>query len=288
MSSTVRARWDRAIWRLGRLARLPGPEVSQRRIARFLRERPGAPDVRAATPDPASVAVVIPCYGHAGHLPAALESLDRQTRPPDEIVLVDDASPDATAAILRGLADRPGPGGSVVTVLTNPRNLGQAASLNRGIDRARSDLVMILNDDDYLMHDAIEVMLALYARYRDVVMIGGHSIHFSGDEELATIPKAVTDHVSPEDLVIDVRVPAQVRTYRGYNDLNMTHSGCCFLKGAWQAVGGYLPARGRRVVPFSDRDFQLRVNALYPVGTSLTVPFSFWRRDSSVDHGRNT
>lgn len=34
--------------------------------------------------------------------------------------------------------------------------------------------------------------------------------------------------------------------------------------------------------------FQLRLNALFPVAISPDVPFSFWRRGSSVDQGRNS
>jgi hypothetical protein len=82
--------------------------------------------------------------------------------------------------------------------------------------------------------------------------------------------------------------PSDVVDYRSANDLNMTHSGCTFLKTAWERVGGYLTDKAARVVPFSDRDFQIRMNALYTVAVSYEVPFAFWRTDSSVDRGLNS
>ena len=89
-------------------------------------------------------------------------------------------------------------------------------------------------------------------------------------------------------LELDIRQPADSFAYERYNDLNMTHSASCFRRDAWKAVGGYYSDARRRIVPFSDRDFQLRVNALFPVGVSPTVAFSFWRTYSSVDAGRNS
>lgn len=51
------------------------------------------------TPGPKWLAVVMPAHNEAEHLGACLESFIRQTRPPDELVVVDDHSTDATAAI---------------------------------------------------------------------------------------------------------------------------------------------------------------------------------------------
>jgi hypothetical protein len=68
----------------------------------------------------------------------------------------------------------------------------------------------------------------------------------------------------------------------------MTHSASCFFKVAWEAVGGYRSDKSRRVVPFSDSDFQLRVNAVFPVAVSDATPYVFWRIYSSVDKGVNS
>jgi hypothetical protein len=146
---------------------------------------------------------------------------------------------------------------------------------------------MILNDDDYLMHDAVESMLALFVQHREVALIGAGSIHFVGKEALAAAPKLIANRAAGS-LPLVFYQPEDVPRYRNYNDLNMTHSGCCFLKVAWEAVGGYYVDKGARVVPFSDRDFQIRVNSVWPVAVSNETPFTLWRRDSSVDGGLNS
>lgn len=289
MKATSRA-WDRLRHGSRRLFRLGRePEVSQARIERYLdRIRRGGAALPPRGPSE-SIAIVVPCFGHASHLPAMFESLVRQTRPAEEAIFVVDGATDDTEGRLRLHFGRPALASSTkFTVLINERNVGQAASLNRGIASAKTDLVMILNDDDYLMHDAVQGMLALFATYPDVALIGGTSIHFDSDDELTAMPKLGADHAPKGMDAIEVRLPSDVKRYRRYNDLNMTHSGSCFTKSAWHAAGGYYPEKRERLVPFSDRDFQLRLNALFQVAISPDAPFSFWRRGSSVDHGRNS
>ena len=188
------------------------------------------------------------------------------------MIFIDDGSPDDSSEVIGRLLATPSTtGGGRYSLLVNDRNLGQAASLNRAISTASSDLIMILNDDDYLMHDAVESMLDLFGKYRDVAMIGAGSIHFEGDDKLAAAPKMSTAYAEP-GLPFVVHRPEDVPGYRNYDDLNMTHSGSTFLRVAWEAVGGYLVDKKRRGVPFSDRDFQLRVNAAWPVATPRLHP----------------
>jgi GT2 family glycosyltransferase len=218
-----------------------------------------------------------------------ITSVKNQTRTPDEVIFVEDRSPDDTARILETVIEDWATNTSArLRLIRNPKNLGQAASLNRGIEDAQSELVMILNDDDCLLHDSVEVVLRLFERYPKTALIGGHSLHFSGDEELSELPKFVKEFASVEQLELELHPPECVNHYRFYNDLNMTHSGSAFLKAAWRIAGGYQADKRKRIVPFSDRDYQLRINSLFPVAVSPTIPLSCWRNDSSVDTGLNS
>lgn len=275
---------------LGRLRRILGqPEISRRRIDRYLERMRGVMTSQLSTQSRDSVVVVVPCFGHAAHIPTMFESLVRQIRPPEEVVFVVDGASDDTEALLAGLIEQQDePLRARYSIVVNPRNQGQAASLNRGIASSTRDLILILNDDDYLMHDSVEVMVSLFSGSPEVALIGGHSVHFGSDHELASMPKMITAYSASALPPLVVRRPADVLSYRTYNDLNMTHSGSCFMRVAWETVGGYYPDRRRRLVPFSDRDFQLRVNSLFAVAVSPEIPLSFWRRGSSVDHGLNS
>ena len=278
------ARWVRDVRHVA-----AGPEIPPGRLRQFARVVGPAPRLlrRGAAMD--SIAVVVQCHRHGRFIEPMFNSLMAQTRIPDEIILVDDASDDGTAEIVQRLvASVPGAMRSRFRLLVNDRNEGQAASLNRAIREASSEAVMILNDDDLLMSDAVEVACRLYAEHPELALIGATSIHFGGAQPPVDTPTTIASQVGPGGLDIEIRYPSDALRYRRFTDLNMTHSGSTFLKSAWEAVGGYYPDRDRRVVPYSDRDFQLRINALYPVGLSPHAAFSFWRDDSSVDHGRNS
>lgn len=107
-----------------------------------------------------TVTVVIPAYEAAGSIGSALGSVAAQTRRPDEVVVVDDGSTDATAARLAELGrDRPW-----LRVLTQPRRLGQSAALYRGIHAARGRYLATLDAD--LQNDPTDLpgMLAALRR----------------------------------------------------------------------------------------------------------------------------
>ena len=264
------------------------PEISQRKLNAFIKSMGGGATAKISANQNPSVAIVIPCYGHAPFLTDMFESIRMQTNPPKQVIFVVDQSPDNSLQILRDLVVQYSASmTSEFIILENDKNLGQAASLNKGIEYSDADLIMILNDDDYLMHDSIEVALQILKRHSEAALLGGHSLHFGG-KELESMPKRIQSICQAEHIEIDLRYPVQVKTYQKYNDINMTHSGSIFYKSAWNTIGGYYPDKTQRIVHFSDRDFQLRMNALFPVALSNITPLSCWRNDSSVDQGVNS
>lgn len=87
-----------------------------------------------------SVSVIVPSFQHARWIGEAVESALGQTRPPGEVVVVDDGSTDGTLEILAGFGDR-------IRVLSGGRR-GIGAALNTGVAAATGDLVAFLESDD--------------------------------------------------------------------------------------------------------------------------------------------
>lgn len=99
--------------------------------------------VAAATATPApAVAVLMPVRDGAATVGAAIASVLAQTHEDLELIVVDDGSRDATAAILRGCQD------PRLRVLRNATNLGIPRALQRGLDAARAPLLARLDADD--------------------------------------------------------------------------------------------------------------------------------------------
>jgi glycosyltransferase involved in cell wall biosynthesis len=108
-----------------------------------------------------TISVIVPNYNHARFLPHSLDSLFRQTRPADEIVVIDDASTDDSVAVIEKLiAGRPN-----VRLERNPRNIGCNATMNRGLAMARGDYVLFASADDVFVTALIARSLALLSRF---------------------------------------------------------------------------------------------------------------------------
>jgi glycosyltransferase involved in cell wall biosynthesis len=104
--------------------------------------------------EPMSISVVVPTYNRAGLLPASLDAILAQTLPPDEIIVVDDGSRDATLAVLQGYAPR------VRAVLIE--NSGDLVARNTGLRAASGDLVAFCDSDDLWTPDFLEAMVAIW------------------------------------------------------------------------------------------------------------------------------
>jgi N-acetylglucosaminyl-diphospho-decaprenol L-rhamnosyltransferase len=89
---------------------------------------------------PPTIAVIVVAYGSAGDLPRSLGALREQLGPGDEVVVVDNASPDDSAAVARSVMPE-------ATVIEAGVNGGFAAGCNAGAAAASADLVLLLNPD---------------------------------------------------------------------------------------------------------------------------------------------
>jgi glycosyltransferase involved in cell wall biosynthesis len=95
------------------------------------------------------VSVIVAAYNQERFIGRCLRSLLHQTPPASgyEIIVVDDGSTDRTAFALSLFTDR---FDSPVQVISNERNLGLPASLNRGIRAARAPFVVRVDSDDFV------------------------------------------------------------------------------------------------------------------------------------------
>src|SRR5262245_142734 len=92
------------------------------------------------------VSVIVPIYNKAKYLEPCLESVLAQERRSIEVICVDDASTDGSAAILSRIAEAD----PRVTSIINASRRGAAASRNRGLRTARGEWVQFTDADDML------------------------------------------------------------------------------------------------------------------------------------------
>lgn len=113
------------------------------------------------------VSVYIPAYNVAEFLRPCIEALLAQTLPPDEILVIDDGSRDASAEIA---ASYPG-----ITVIRHLANRGLGAARNTAMRAARNDLVASI-DADCVAHPAWLAELAGNLTDSTLAGVGGKLI----------------------------------------------------------------------------------------------------------------
>jgi glycosyltransferase involved in cell wall biosynthesis len=127
------------------------------------------------------VSVVMPVYNAASTVARALESVLAQSRPADEIIVVDDGSTDGSGDVVRGS------GGSRVT-LVRQENLGASSARNTGIARATGDVVALLDADDSWDETKLARQCPVFERHPEVVATASNWRRHDGGRVLTGIP----------------------------------------------------------------------------------------------------
>ena len=125
------------------------------------------------------LAIVIVSYNTREDLDDCLRSL--HDAPPDvhhEIVVVDNASPDGSAAAVRS-------GWPRVRVLDAGGNLGYARANNHGIRATSSDFILLLNSDTIVPAGAIDALLGRLRSHPELGAIGPRLVDSDGEAELS-------------------------------------------------------------------------------------------------------
>jgi hypothetical protein len=112
------------------------------------------------------VTVLLAVHNGEPFIRRCVDSVLSQTFEDFEFLIVDDASSDATAAILESYDDRR------IRVVRNAENLGQAPSLNRGLSEARGGYVARIDADDWCRSERLARQVAVLDADHEVGLVG--------------------------------------------------------------------------------------------------------------------
>src|ERR671918_1535646 len=100
------------------------------------------------------ISVAMCTYNGAEYLPAQLESILAQSRPPDEIVVCDDCSTDQTPALLEQFKpESPIP----IIIKINKQNLGSVKNFEQTVSMCTGDVVALSDQDDVWRKDKLQL-----------------------------------------------------------------------------------------------------------------------------------
>ena len=183
-----------------------------------------------------TVSIVIANYNYGRYLPQAVESVLTQSRPPDQLIIIDDGSTDGSMDVVERYRDH-------ATIIENGQNLGIVQTFRRAVDQCTGDYVAFLGADNRFRQDyverckaALDSDLEAAVAYTDVALFGPRSHILAG--QVQATPTLGTDvyvwrfpDPTPDAL-------ARLET------VNFLHGSSMYRRKDYEAVGGYQQSGG--------------------------------------------
>lgn len=171
-----------------------------------------------------------------------------------EWIIVDDASTDTTANMLKALAEKD----SRVFVITNTQNLGLTKSLNIGLAHCHGSYVARMDADDIAVPDRLQKQFDFLESNSSVAACGSLGVYI--DE--------AGKEIGPKDLPTTYEA---IKKKILFNN-QFIHSSLFFRKSILDAMGGYNEA----FKTAQDYELMMRIAATYPV-LNLSDRLIKWR-----------
>lgn len=114
------------------------------------------------------ISIAMATYNGAQYLQEQLDSFLYQTRQPDELVVCDDGSTDATLEILEAFRQQ---APFAVHIYPNETNLGYIRNFERALSLCTGDIIFLSDQDDVWFCNKVETMAATLATRRDIFVL---------------------------------------------------------------------------------------------------------------------
>jgi glycosyltransferase involved in cell wall biosynthesis len=136
------------------------------------------------------ISVAMCTFNGAEFLPAQLESIARQTRPPDEVIICDDASNDATRDVLQSFAQN---SRIPVSLYFSDENVGSVKNFERAVGLCAGDVIALSDQDDVWRADKLQLIEQAFARNPKVGIVFSDAEIV--DEQLNPLGRRMWDQV---------------------------------------------------------------------------------------------
>ena len=138
------------------------------------------------------VSIITPSYNQAPYLEQTIRSVLHQDYPHIEYLVIDGGSTDDSVEIIKKHADR-------LAYWVSEKDSGQAEAINKGLARAKGEILGWLNSDDYYLLNTISIAVRCFEQNPDVVMLYGDML--AVDENDRKINVLTYKQLSLEDLL---------------------------------------------------------------------------------------
>ena len=127
------------------------------------------------------VSICVPVYNVENYIAKCVRSLFEQTYENIEYIFVDDCSKDNSVVILKQIVAEYGIVDSKFHLICHKHNRGLAAARNTAVDAATGDFIMHVDSDDWLEHNAVEILVNKQMETGADIVSGSIRLHFCNE-----------------------------------------------------------------------------------------------------------
>lgn len=182
------------------------------------------------------VSVIIPNYNYGHFLLDAVESVQKQTIPPDEILIIDDASTDSSHEILNLLGD-------VAKIVINEKNLGTVENFNKAVKLTSGDYIAFLGADNRMRCDYIEKCRSVLDANPDACVVYTNMLVFGDRANIMAqkVPmREIYKNHSTRNGVYIWEFPSPEFGLKNFKKCNFIHGSSMYRRKDFEKAGGYI------------------------------------------------
>lgn len=183
------------------------------------------------------VTAIIPNYRHAPYLKQRIESVLNQSYPSNDIIILDDASPDSSLEIIHHYAAKD----SRIRVIANEKNSGSPfIQWNRGVQAATHDHIWIAESDDWADEHFLATVVGRLEANPKAVLSYCQSHRVDGEGKLIGSCASITAGLEPNVWQADFSMEGGqfCRQFQAIRNAIPNASAVVFRKSTYLAQGG--------------------------------------------------
>jgi alpha-1,3-rhamnosyltransferase len=173
------------------------------------------------------VSIIVPSYRHRKYIYDCLASFLDQHYANLELIIIDDASCDGSANVIRAFIENFGDSFTHTSFIEHQTNLGLIASLNEATAIARGEYFILLASDDALMSNVVPKQVALMEANRNLGAISGNVVRI--DDSGRPLHRLRQRYLAATDISFE-------RMWKG---CVFSAAGAMIRASSFRAVGGY-------------------------------------------------
>lgn len=214
------------------------------------------------TRDSMTISAVMPAYNGDKYIARCIDSILKQTRQPDEIIIVDDGSTDGTAEIVKSYGDK--------VRYVYQENGGVSAARNKGISEASCDWIAFIDCDDEWLEENLEMLAGVIKRNDNLVWAFGNILNCdcSGNTKLIAHKKNAAENLLGQNEYFE----SYLKCFKDGFYVSMISN--IVRKDVFTKVGFFVEGQHRS----EDTDLWLRISYQWPNIGYVAQPLAIYHR----------